>query len=95
MGRTLYFPPVNPAAEPVCTLDRATALGRQEAPDKFLDDAFAQESTPTGMEYRFQRTDEMWERVQIFIQEEAQCCPFFAFEVAEREQDLVLTIFRP
>ncbi len=91
-ARRLHVPPANPTAEPICTLDRETALARQEPPDRFLDDAFDQKVTATGIEYRFHRTDSLWERAQIFIKEEALCCLFLAFDVEEREQTLVLAI---
>ena len=93
--RKLYVPPANPNADPICTLDRETALARREPPDKFLDQAYEQTSTTTGIEYRFHQTDGLWERAHTFIEEEAVCCPFLAFEVTEQERTLLLRIFQP
>ena len=93
--RKLHVPPADPAPEPICTLDRETALQRQEPPDKFLDEAFDQRATTMGIEYRFVRTDGLWERAKVFIVEEASCCPFLAFEMAEQDQTLLLRVFQP
>lgn len=84
--RRMFVGPTNPSAEPICTLDRETALARQEPPDRFLDSAFDQKAMATGIEYRFRQSDDLWDRAQTFIKEEALCCPFLGFEVAERDQ---------
>ena len=37
----------------------------------------------------------MWERMSAFVDEEGECCPFFAFEQLEEGDELVLRIIRP
>ena len=93
--RRVQVQPANPSAEPICTLDRETALARQEPPDRFLDEAIAERPIPSGMEYVFSRVEGLWERAETFVKEEAECCPFLAFEVVEQGETLVLRVFQP
>ena len=90
-----FVPPLDPGAEQVCLLDRETAAARQEPPDGFLDSARAQETFENGAEFRFAASDGMWERVVTFIDEERECCPFFAFEQWREGDEVVLRITRP
>ena len=87
--------PRQPGAEPVCLLDRETALQRREPPDAFLALARSQEVLANGGEFRFEAAPGMWERIETFVAEEGECCPFFAFEQWEEEGAVVLRIVRP
>ena len=93
--RRVLVPPANPAAEPICTLDRDMALARQEPPDRFLNEAFAEMPISSGMEYLFNSSEGLWERAETFVREEAECCPFLAFEILEQDERLVLRVFQP
>ena len=93
--RRTYVPPRQPQAEPVCLLDRETAKRRREPPDAFLALALAQEQLPNGAKFRFEAAPGMWERIETFVAEEGECCPFFAFEQWEEEGAVVLRIVRP
>ena len=48
-NRHLFFPPKDPAAESICTLDRDTAARRAEPPDRLLAGA-VEAATDNGIE---------------------------------------------
>ena len=93
--RRLVVPPKQADAEPVCLLDREWAERRREPPDAFLAAARSQRNLANGAEFRFEAQPGMWERISLFVSEERECCPFFAFEQWEEESALVLRITRP
>ncbi len=93
--RRVYQSPRLPDAERVCSLDRETALRRQEPPDRFLDAALSREQIDGGGIFHFERRPDTWQRVRTFMEEEALCCPFFAFEAWEDEGEVVLRIEAP
>lgn len=90
-----FVPPLDPSAEQVCLLDQESAAARQEPPGGFLDAARSQQTFEHGSEFRFADEGGMWERVVTFIDEERQCCPFFAFEQWREGGEVVLRITRP
>ena len=94
-ARHRYVEPKDARAEPVCLLDKAWAARRAEPPDAFMASARSQASTESGSELRFEAAPGMWERVETFIDEERECCPFFAFEVWEEDGEVVLRILQP
>jgi len=93
--RRVSVPARDPGAEPVCLLDKEWAARRREPPDAFLGLARSQETAEDGATFRFQAAPGMWERVETFVEEEGECCPFFAFEQWEEGDEVVLRIFRP
>ena len=93
--RRIYVAPADLAAEPICTLDRETAMARFEPPGEFLNEAVAERPIPSGIEYVFSQVEGLWERAETFVEEEAECCPFLAFEIAEEGDKLVLRVFQP
>ena len=95
LERRQYVAPRDTHAEPVCLLDKEWAARRQEPPDAFLGLARSQETAEDGATFRFEAAAGMWERVSTFIEEEGECCPFFAFEQWEEGDEVVLRIFRP
>ena len=90
--RHRHVPPRQPDAEQVCLLDKETAQRRKESPDGFLAAARSQRTLSNGAEFRFEAKPGMWERVTTFIDEEGECCPFFAFEQWEEGGEVVLRI---
>jgi hypothetical protein len=90
-----YVEPKDASAEPVCLLDKEWAARRVEPPDAFMASARSQRTTESGSEFRFEAAPGMWERVETFIAEERDCCPFFAFEVWEEDGEVVLRITKP
>ena len=93
--RRRYVPPLQPDAEPACSLDAEGARRRQVPPDSFLAEARSQRTLSDGAEFRFEAKASTWDRVSTFVDEEQQCCPFFAFEQLEEAGEVVLRIFRP
>ena len=90
--RHRHVSPRQPDAEQVCLLDKETAQRRKEPPDGFLAAARSQRTLPSGAEFRFEAKAGMWERVTTFIEEEGECCPFFAFEQRDEGDEVVLRI---
>lgn len=70
-------------------------MSRSEPPDAFFALARSQETNDEGTTFRFPAAGGMWERTLTFIDEEGDCCPFFAFELLEEGEELVLRIVRP
>ena len=100
--RRRHVAPRDPNAEQVCLLDKEAASrrspsveGRGEPPDAFLDAARSQETREAGATFRFAAEPGMWERMSAFVDEEGDCCPFFAFEQSEEGDELVLRIITP
>ena len=93
--RRRYVAPRDPQAEQVCLLDKETAAQRSEPPDAFLAAARSQETREDAATFRFAAEPGMWERMSAFVDEEGECCPFFAFEQLEESDELVLRIIRP
>ncbi len=93
--RRRHVPPRDAHAEQVCSLDKEAAARRSEPPDAFLAAARSHETREDGATFRFAAGPGMWERMSAFVDEEGECCPFFAFEQLEEGDELVLRIIRP
>ena len=89
-GRHVFVPPRDSAAEPVCLLTREWAARRREPVEELLDAAVRVEALENGIEYEFASAPGLWRRLETFVDEEGECCPFLAFELMEREDDVVL-----
>lgn len=95
MAIDLSFGPLNPDAEPVCSLTREAAAARQEPPDRLLEEATSTKATPRGIKYSFPASEAMIGRLLTFIHEEMECCPFLAFEVHEEGPSLEFHAYQP
>ena len=93
-GQHVYREPRIPGHDPICLLDKETALKRAEPSDRLLSDAPAS-YLPNGVEYRLNPTEATWSRVLTYIEEERQCCPSLAFEALVEEQAIRLIVFQP
>lgn len=93
--RRRYVPAKDPTAEQACSLDAEGAAQRAEPPDGLLGEAVLQVTKENSSEFRFAAKADTWERIVKFIEEEADCCPFFAFEQFEEGDEVVLRITRP
>ena len=94
-GCHLYLPPRDAEAEPVCLLTRDWAGRRQESPDAFLQAALTERPMESGIEYRLPASPEMWRRLEVFVREESECCPFLAFEAREENSVIALDVVWP
>jgi hypothetical protein len=90
-----YTPPLEADAEKACRLTSETLSARKEPPEDFFAAANDQQVLPNGYELRFEAGPGMPARVNTFIDEEGQCCPFFAFEQWEEDGQIVVRILRP
>ena len=93
--RRRTVPPLDPDAEQVCLLDKEWAERRKESPSAFLDLARSQDTSETSTVFHFESTPERWERMSTFVDEERECCKFFAFEQWEEGDEVLLKISRP
>ena len=93
--RRRFVPPAQPDADPVCSLDAEGAKRRKESPEALLAEAVSQKTGAGGAEFRFAAEAGTWDRVSTFVDEEQECCPFFAFEQWEEADEVVLRIFQP
>ncbi len=93
--RTRTVPPLDPNAEQVCLLDKEWAARRKENPEGFLDLARSQDTSEHSTVFHFEATPEIWDRMSTFVDEERECCPFFAFEQWEDGDEVLLKISRP
>jgi hypothetical protein len=84
----------DPHAEPVCLLDRDWAALRLESPEHFLLAAVDEKVTDDGFIFRFQRSADLWRRLEVFVAEERECCPFFAFEAFDDGDEVVLRMYQ-
>ncbi len=87
--------PLDPNAEQVCLLDKDWADRRQESPSEFLDLARSHDTSEHSTVFHFEATPEMWDRMSTFVDEERECCQFFAFEQWEEGGEVLLKISRP
>ena len=94
-GRHLNIAPLNPAAEPVCLLTREWAARRKVPVDELLGGAEREVMRDDGIEYHLPANAETWSKVETFIQEERECCPFLAFEAEERNDIIILRVIQP
>lgn len=91
----LYVPPVEPQADPTCRLQRPEAEQRQQTLDMVIQRSLSVEPLVNGIEVRLQDSAEEREKIETFIMEEADCCPFLAFEVWIEGNDAILRILHP
>ena len=94
-GRRMTISPRDPHAAPVCLLTREWAVQRDESPDVFLGTVLSELPADRGIEYRLSASAEIWGRVETFIQEEGECCPFLAFEAEEEADQIRLKVIWP
>jgi hypothetical protein len=92
--RRVFTPPKDAQAEPVCLLNKDMLADRAEDPTAFFAAARSQETLANGTVFRFAAEPGTWERVERFIADERDCCPFFAFEQWEERGEVVLRITR-
>jgi hypothetical protein len=93
--RRVFVAPKDAEAEPVCLLDQEMLADRSESPEAFFAAATSQETLPNGTVFRFDAQPGAWERIERFIADERECCPFFAFEQWEEDSAVVLRITKP
>ena len=90
--RRVITAPKDPLADPVCLLTKDMVAERSERPEAFFASARSQRTLSNGTELRFEAAPGAWERVERFIADERECCPFFAFEQWEEGDEVVLRI---
>ena len=93
--RTRIVPPMGPNAEQVCLLDKEWAARRKENPEGFLDMARSQDTSEYSTVFHYRATPDIWDRMSTFVDEERECCKFFAFEQWEEGDEVLLKISRP
>ena len=91
--RHRLVPASEPAAEPACRLTPEDGRNRQTDTDKLFAQLAEQRQTAAGNEFVFRGDPEtLWNEVSTFVDEEAQCCPFFTFEQVEQAEGVLLRV---
>jgi len=96
MGRQLRYrlvPASEPDAEPACRLTPEEGRRRQADTDRLFARLKEQRHTGQAQEFFFAGdTDELWELLSRFVDEESRCCPFFTFEQVEEAEGVLLRV---
>ncbi len=91
--RHRLVPASDPDADPACRLTAVEGRRRQADTDRLFDQLVEQRLTPEGQEFIFRgKPQALWRDVSLFVDEEARCCPFFAFEQIERPDGVLLRV---
>ncbi len=91
--RHRLVPASEPGAEPACRLTAEDGRNRQTDTDKLFAQLAEQRQTAEGNEFVFRGDpDKLWSEVSTFVDEEAQCCPFFTFEQVEQAEGVLLRV---
>jgi hypothetical protein len=91
--RHRLVPASEPGAEPACRLTPEEGHRRQTDTDKLFAQLAEQRQTAEGNEFVFRGNPEsLWDEVSTFVDEEAQCCPFFTFEQVEQAEGVLLRV---
>ncbi len=91
--RHRLVPASEPDAEPACRLTPEEGHRRQTDTDKLFAQLAEQRQTAAGQEFVFRGDpDKLWSDVSTFVDEEAQCCPFFTFEQVEQAEGVLLRV---
>ncbi len=92
--RHRLVPASEPDADPACRLTAEDGRHRQTDTDKLFAQLAEQRQTDEGNEFVFRGDpEELWNDVSAFVDEEALCCPFFAFEQVEQSDGVLLRVF--
>ncbi len=91
--RHRVVPASQPDADPACRLTPEEGHRRQADIDRLFAALAEQRETVAGNEFVFRGDpDALWNDVSTFVDEEARCCPFFAFEQVEQPDGVLLRL---
>ncbi len=91
--RHRLVPASEPDSEPACRLTPEEGHRRETDTDKLFAQLAEQRQTAEGNEFVFRGDpDKLWSEVSTFVDEEAQCCPFFTFEQVEQPEGVLLRV---
>ena len=91
--RHRLVPASDPEANPACRLTPEEGHRRETDTDKLFAQLAEQRQTAAGQEFVFRGDpDELWSEISSFVDEEAQCCPFFTFEQEEQPEGVLLRV---
>jgi hypothetical protein len=91
--RHRLLPASDPNADPSCRLTREDGQRRRADTGRLFDQLAEQHQTARGHVFVF-RGDPgpLWDEVTLFVDEESQCCPFFAYEQIEEPDGVTLRV---
>ena len=91
--RHRLVPASEPDADPACVLTPEEGRRRQADIDRLFAALAEQRQTAAGNEFVFRgNTEDLWDQVSTFVDEEARCCPYFTFEQVERPDGVLLRV---
>lgn len=91
--RHRLVPASEPDADPACRLTPEEGRNRSADIDRLFAALAEERQTSAGNEFVFRGDPaSLWEQVSAFVDEEAQCCPFFTFEQEEQPDGVLLRV---
>lgn len=80
-------------ADPACRLTREDGQRRRAGTGRLFAQLAEQRETARGNEFVFRGEPEtLWNEITLFVDEESQCCPFFAYEQVEEPDGVTLRV---
>jgi hypothetical protein len=94
--RHRLVPASDPNADPYCRLTREDGKRRQADTGRLFAQLADQRQTARGHEFVFRGDPAaLWHEVTLFVDEESQCCPFFAYDQVEEPDGVTLRVLNP
>jgi hypothetical protein len=94
--RRRFIAASEPDAPRECRLTREEGQRRAADTNRLFVQLAEQRETENGSDFVFKGDHEaLWEDVTLFVQEEAQCCPFFSYEIIEEPDGVTLRVGAP
>lgn len=79
-----------------CRLTREDGQRRATDTNRLFARLVEQRETEEGTDFVFKGDrDALWQDVSLFVREEAQCCPFFSYEIVEEPDGVTLRVSAP
>ena len=89
-------PASDPDADPSCLLTREDGERRRADTGRLFAQLAEQRQTARGHEFIFRGDpDALWNELALFVDEESQCCPFFAYKQVEEPDGVTLRVLNP
>jgi hypothetical protein len=94
--RYRLVPASEPGTEEACRLTTEDGQRRKADTQRLFAQLAEQRKDARGNEFIFRGDrEELWENVSLFVDEEAECCPFFTYELMEEADGVTLRVDSP
>ncbi len=94
--RYRLVPASEPGTEEACRLTTEDGQRRKADTQRLFAQLAEQRKDARGNEFIFRGDrEELWENVSLFVDEEAECCPFYSYELTEETDGVTLRVASP